>query len=327
MIPRQRIEVSKRAGAEGWDYVEVKSGDKRVRCSYQIKQQVTIKLGIPYGDTITIETTDPISDKGDIEQFAQEILYAAELRHETNRKHTIVRNSEAFRTKILPLWFEREARKARYSADIQDMRKRARRKLNAGEMELKEYNDLIRSLNICDPDDDDVDLTEYNRRLQHELSILKVRKDFHFSYRDIERLIGKDMWQTSLQIQEYRSAELNTKLLNVVTRNLNSFNKLYNLEPQNICLADMRTMYDSVTTAGFGDVVLAATFHKEGQVCAVMAIDNNQGRKALYHLIEHDKLAEILPKRALNAVTREEHIALQSVEYLDLGTYKTIIIE
>jgi hypothetical protein len=327
MILGNRIDVSKRAGANGWDYVEVKSGKKRVRCSYQIKQQITIKLDLPYGDTITIETNEPINDKSDIEQFAKEMLYAADLRHETNRKQTISNNAEAFRSNILPLWFEREARKARYNANIQDMRKTARRKLNAGEIPLKEYNDLIRSLNCYDPDDDDTDLTEYNRKLQQALTKLRVSKDFHFSYREIERLIGKNTWEDSLQTREYSSQELDIKLHNVLTRNLNSFNQLYNLEPQRLSLSDVRTNYDSVTVTGFNDVVLAATFHKEGNICAVMAIDNNQGRKALCHLVGRERLAEILPKRIFNAVTREEHIVLQDVEYLDLDTYKTIIIE
>ena len=79
MVLGNRINVTQRAGADGWDRVEVKSGDRSIACSYQIKQQITIKLGAPYNDTITIETSEPISDKSDIAQFAKDMLYTYEV--------------------------------------------------------------------------------------------------------------------------------------------------------------------------------------------------------------------------------------------------------
>ena len=328
MVLGNRIDVTQRAGADGWDMVEVKSGARSVECSYRIKQQITIKLGAPYNDTITIETTEPISDKSDIEQFARDMLYAAELRHETSRKQKIVDNKDLFCLRILPLWFEREAYKARSRAEEQDMRKKARRDLNAGEIDLKSYNDFIRALNSNVKDDDYVDdIIAYNRRLSNELGKVGVGSDFHFSYHDIEQLVGKRIWQESLHIKEHCGKDIDARLLNTVKYGLESFNRLYNLEPQRILLEQMRVNYDRITTANFGDIVLAAAFYKDGKLSAVMAIDDNHGRCALSHFVDRDALAKVLPKWVYNAVVRDDRVKLDSVERIDLGARKTIIME
>lgn len=328
MVLGNRIEVERRNGSNGWDSVEVKSGEMKINCDYQIKQQITIKLGFPYSDTITIETTEPISDKSDIEQFAKEMLYAAKLRRESNRKGLIAKNSEEFLSHILPLWFEREAYRARNMAENQNMRKEARRKLNAGVIDLKSYNDLIRTLNSAVEDDEYIDtLKGYNRRLSVALANIGARKEFHFSYNDIKRILGKDIWAKCLQSKVYRGKEISTKLLNTVRRDLECFNLLYNLEYQHQSLDEMREEYDTITTIGFGDIILAATLKKGDEIVAVMAIDNDQGRMALCHLLGKERLMELLPKRAYNAVTRENSVALQNVECTDLNHCKTVIIE
>lgn len=328
MVLGNRIEVERSNGTNGWDSVEVKSGEMKINCSYQIKQQITIKLGFPYSDTITIETSEPINDKSDIEQFAREMLYAAELRHESNRKAIIEKNRETFRTNILPLWFEREAYRAKNMASNQNMRKEARRKLNAGIIDLKSYNDLIRALNSNVEDDDHIDdIVAYNRRLKLELCRLGAGNKFHFSYHDIERILGKGIWENSLQIEKHLGGHIETKLLDTLRRDLESFNLLYGLGYQHLTLEQMRQEYNTITTAGFGDITLAATFKKGDEIVAVMAIDNDHGRRALCHLVGKERLAELLPKRAYNAVIREDRITLQDVECVDLSTYKTIIIE
>ena len=88
----------------------------------------------------------------------------------------------------------------------------------------------------------------------------------------------------------------------------------------------MRDNYDSITTAGFGNIILAAVLRKEGEICAVMAINDNQGRRALCHLVGEERLNEILPKRVSNAIIREGDISLESVERTDTCSRETIII-
>lgn len=327
MVFEDRINVIQRTGAEDWDEAEIKTTNRVVSCTYQIKQQITIKLGAPYNDTITIETNEPISDRGDIEQFAREILSAAELRHESNRKQTIVKHRKEFHSAILPLWFEREAYKARARAEEQDMRKVAKRDLKAGKTELKEYNDLIRALNSGIMDDDYIDdLKDYNCHLQQELCEMGASKNFHFSHLDIKQMLGRNIWEKSLQIREYCGKELDTRLLHIVARHLESFNRLYNIDHQHISLKYMHDNYDSITTAGFGNIILAAVLRKEGEICAVMAINDNQGRRALCHLVGEERLNEILPKRVSNAIIREGDISLESVERTDTCSRETIII-
>lgn len=208
------------------------------------------------------------------------------------------------------------------------MRKEARRELSAGKVDLKSYNDLIRALNSNVKDDDYIDdVIAYNRRLSHELSMVGVGSGFHFSYRDIENLIGKNIWQQLLQIKEYSIEALDARQLNSVQRGLENFNRLYNIEPQRIPLSYMRANYDRIVISGFGDMVLAAAFYKGGELCAVMAIDDNHGRCALCSLVGGDALASVLPKLAYNAVVREGRVRLEGVECGDPGARKSIIIE
>ena len=92
-------------------------------------------------------------------------------------------------------------------------------------------------------------------------------------------------------------------------------------------MAQMRAECDTISVAGFGGVLLAAALKKEGEVTAVMAIDDVQGRRALCQLVGREKLAEVLPKRAYNAVVREESFMLGDVCITDNSEVETIIIE
>ena len=58
-----------------------------------------------------------------------------------------------------------------------------------------------------------------------------------------------------------------------------------------------------------------------------MAIDDVQGRRALRHLVEAEKLAEVLPKRAYNAVMRDENLFLEDVVASDSIENEMIIVE
>ena len=66
---------------------------------------------------------------------------------------------------------------------------------------------------------------------------------------------------------------------------------------------------------------------KAGEVVAVMAIDDMQGRRALRHLVGAEKLAEVLPKRAYNAVMRDERLFLDDAVATKSSEKEMIIIE
>jgi hypothetical protein len=58
-----------------------------------------------------------------------------------------------------------------------------------------------------------------------------------------------------------------------------------------------------------------------------MAIDDVQGRRALCQLMGREKLAEVLPKRAYNAVVRDEPFVLADVEFRENNEVEKIIVE
>lgn len=318
--------TTKRIG-EGWRKLKVERGGTHLEGAFKTKQQITVELTFPFIETISIETTEPFADSDDLASFAEELALVVEHRRKVRRKQKLVENKELLRTKILPQWFEREAFIARNNAEKEDIRKQARRELNAGKVELKEYNDLVRALKGRSDDDDFIDgLADYNRRLIIALGALDVEKGFRLSQHDLRDILGRNAWEQSLQIHEL-DKDVKDSTLHIIARGVENFNRLYNLDPQAMCLGQMQRDYDSITIAGFGDIILAAALKKGGEVVAVMAIDDVQGRRALRHLLGAERLAEVLPKRAYNAVMRDERLLLWDAVASDSIEHEMIIIE
>lgn len=318
--------TTKRIG-EGWRKLKVERGGTHLEGAFKTKQQITVELTFPFIETISIDTTEPFADSDDLASFAEELALVVEHRRKVRRKQKLVENKELLRTKILPQWFEREAFIARNNAEKEDIRKQARRELNAGKVELKEYNDLVRALKGRSDDDDFIDgLADYNRRLIIALGALDVEKGFRLSQHDLRDILGRNAWEQSLQIHEL-DKDVKDSTLHIIARGVENFNRLYNLDPQTMCLGQMQRDYDSITIAGFGDIILAAALKKGGEVVAVMAIDDVQGRRALRHLLGAERLAEVLPKRAYNAVMRDERLFLGDAVASDSIEHEMIIIE
>ena len=327
MFGLHRKSISTKRIGEGWRKLKVERGGTHLEGAFKTKQQITVELTFPFIETITIETTEPFADSDDLAGFAEELALVVDHRRKVRRKQKLVDNKELIRTKILPLWFEREAFIARNYAEKEDIRKEARRELNAGKIELKEYNDLVRALKGRCDDDDFIDgLADYNRRLTIALGALDIEKGFRLSQQDLKDIFGRKAWDEALQIREL-DKDVKDSTLHIITRGFENFNRLYNLEPHTMCPGHLRRDYDTITVAGFGDVILAATLKKEGEICNVRAIDNVQGRRALRHLVGAEKLAEVLPKRAYNAVVRDENLFLDDAVAPDSVENEMIIIE
>ena len=327
MFGLHRKSISTKRIGEGWRKLKVERGGTHLEGAFKTKQQIIVELTFPFIETITIETTEPFADSDDLASFAEELALVVDHRRKVRRKQKLVENKELLRTKILPLWFEREAFIARNRAEKEDIRKHAKRELNAGKMELNEYNDLVRALRGRCDDDDFIDgLADYNRRLTFALGALDVEKGFRLSQHDLRDVLGRNAWEQVLQIRTLDKDATNS-VLHTVARGFENFNHLYNLEPKRINLSQMRNDYDTITVAGFGDIILAAALKKAGEVVAVMAIDDVQGRQALRHLVGVDKLAEVLPKRAYNAVMRDECLFLDDAVATDSVENEMIIIE
>ena len=327
MFGLHRKRISTRRLGDGWRKLKVERGGTLLEGAFKTKQQITIELTHPYLETITIETSEPFSDEHDLAHLTEELALMIDYRRKARRKQKIRDNEELFRTKILPLWFEREAFIARNNAEKEDIRKHAKRELSAGKMELKEYNDLVRALRGRCDDDDFIDgLADYNRQITIALGALNVEKGFRLTQHDLRDISGRNAWEQSLQVRDVECETL-TGAIATIQRGLRNFSDLYGLGYQLNTMAQLRAECDTIEVAGFGNIILAAAMKKESKVVAVMAIDDAQGRRALRHLVGIEKLAEILPKRAYNAVMREESFMLGDVCITDNSEVKTIIIE
>ena len=327
MFGLHRNSISTKRIGEGWRKLRVERGGTHLEGAFKTKQQIIVELTFPFIETITIETTEPFADSDDLASFAEELALVVDHRRKVRRKQKLVENKELLRTKILPLWFEREAFIARNRAEKEDIRKQARRDLNAGKMELNKYNDLVRALRGRCDDDDFIDgLADYNRHLTIALGALDVEKGFRLSQHDLRDISGRNGWEHSLQIRDVELDTLNSTLV-TIQRGFQNFNRLYGLEPQCFTPTQMRTECDTITVAGFGDIILATALKKAGEVIAVMAIDDVQGRRALRHLVGAEKLAEVLPKRAYNAVMRDERLFLEDAVATESIEHKEITIE
>ena len=327
MFGLHRKSISTKRIGDGWRKLRVERGGTHLEGAFKTKQQITVELTFPFIETITIETTEPFADSDDLASFAEELALVVDHRRKVRRKQKLVENKELLRTKILPLWFEREAFIARNRAEKEDIRKQARRDLNAGKMEPNEYNDLVRALQGRCDDDDFIDgLADYNRRLTFALGDLDVEEGFRLSQHDLRDISGRNAWEQALQI---RDVEFGTPTSTLVTiqRGFRNFNSLYGFAPEHLTMAHLRAECDTITVAGFGDIILAAALKKAGKVVAVMAIDDVQGRRALRHLVGAERLAEVLPKRAYNAVMRDERLFLEDAVATDSIEHEEITIE
>ena len=210
MFGLHRKSISTKRIGEGWRKLKVERGGTHLEGAFKTKQQIIVELTFPFIETITIETTEPFADSDDLASFAEELALVVDYRRKVRRKQKLADNKELLRTKILPLWFEREAFIARNRAEKEDIRKQARRELNAGKMELNEYNDLVRALRGRCDDDDFIDgLADYNHRLTIALGTLDIEKGFRLSQHDLRDISGRNAWEQALQIRDVELDTLN----------------------------------------------------------------------------------------------------------------------
>ena len=238
----------------------------------------------------------------------------------------IADNRAALQQTILPLWFKREAFVAANRASVEDSRKRARRDVRCGKCDKTTYNNYI-SILRTDSDEDFADwLRIYNREIYEALESLGVKHRFHLSLAAAERLFGRSIWEDMLQVRTISGDERKRNIVKL-THCLNNFNALYDTAVERLSCDAVLERYDTIVLAGFDSITLAAAFYNNGELCAVMALDTAQGRRALRHLVPSESLAALLPKRVYNAVTRDEFFAFDGVEYLPKGERDIVVVQ
>ena len=227
------------------------------------------------------------------EATALKKIYKQELQI-CRRQHYLERNKEKI-AKLLPIWFEYDARIGYADAVERMERRRVVRKARKGEISAKEINRSLENVRR---------ITELYRRSTIHEHTLKVNRELRncglqnleFNYGDACRLYGDDIWERLLERTEHTADVIDdgSKCL------FEDFAFLYNMDLPKFEIDDV------VETIGFGGEIIAVALRRNNYVVGVGAIDDVRGRRALRALVGDNCLVEILPKKVYNAITRQE---------------------
>ena len=219
--------------------------------------------------------------------YKQELQICRRQRHLERNKQKIAR--------LLPIWFEYDARIGFVDAVERMERRRVVRKARKGTISAKEINRSLENVRR---------LTElYRRSTTHEHTRIVNRElrncglqNLEFNYGDACRLYGNDIWERLLERAEHTADVINDGLKCL----FEDFAFLYNMRLPKFEIDDV------VETIGFGGEIMAVALRRNNYVVGVGAIDDVRGRRALRALAGDNRLVEILPKKVYNAITRQE---------------------
>lgn len=232
------------------------------------------------------------------EAIALKKIYKQEL--EIRRRQRYLERNKKKIAELLPIWFKYDARIGFVDAVERMERRRVVRKARKGTISAKEINRSLENVRR---------ITElYRRSTTHEHTCRVNRElrnyglqNLEFNYGDACRLYGDDIWERLLMRTEHTADVVDDDWRSL----FKDFAFLYNIELSKFEKGDI------VETIGFGDKYIAATLYRNGEVVAVGAIDDTRGRKALRVLVGDKRLAELLPKKVYNAITRQEQFYIR----------------
>ena len=238
--------------------------------------------------------------------------------NERSRERYLQRNKTKI-AELLPIWFANDAQIGFFDASERKARRDYVRQAQRGEISANDINKHLAPIRTM------MELNRETTMRQHEQEIdiaLRLRdlQALEFNYNDACQLFGEDIWEQSLE-RRVCKAEDNSKMVEGTVNRFRDFAFLYNMPLPKIEVGDI------IEGIGFGRVMLAAALRRNNEVVAVGAIDDVRGRKALRVLVGDERLAEILPKRVYQAVTRHEQFCLQgSLFYSKRKREEAIII-
>jgi hypothetical protein len=230
-----------------------------------------------------------------------------------------LQHNKAKIAEVLPIWFANDAQIGFFDASERTARRGFARQAQRGEISANDINKHLAPVRAM------MELDRKATMRQHEQEIdiaLRLRdlQALEFNYNDACRLFGEDIWEQLLERSTSR-AEEDSKMSEVAITRFRDFAFLYNMPSPEVEEGDI------LEGIGFGRVMLAAALRRNGEVVAVGAIDDVRGRKALRALVGNERLAEILPKRVYQAVTRHEQFYVQGLLcYNPRNEYQTITI-
>ena len=249
------------------------------------------------------------------EATALKKIYKQELQTR-RRQHYLERNKEKI-AKLLPIWFEYDARIGYADAVERMKRRQIVRKARKGEISAKEIN---RSLENARK------ITElYRRSTTHEHTCRVNRElrnyglqNLEFNYGDACRLYGNDIWERLLERAEHTADVIDDGLKCL----FEDFAFLYNVELPKFQKGDI------ADTIGFGGEIMAVALRRNNYVVSLGAIDDVRGRRALRALVGDNRLVDLLPKKVYNAITRQEQFYIRgSLNYRRLNRHQMITFQ
>ncbi len=220
-------------------------------------------------------------------------IYKQELQI-CRRQHYLERNKEKI-AKLLPIWFEYDARVGYADAVERMKRRQIVRKARKGEISVKEINRSLENARRITELYRRSTTHEHTRIVNRELSNYGL-KSLEFNYGDACRLYGNDIWEQLLERTEHTADVMDDGLKCL----FEDFAFLYNMDLPKFEIDDV------VETIGFGGEIIAVALRRNNYVVGVGAIDDVRGRRALRALVGDNRLVEILPKKVYNAITRQE---------------------
>lgn len=227
------------------------------------------------------------------EATALKKIYKQELQIRRRQRY-LERNKQKI-ARLLPIWFEYDARVGYVDAVERMERRRVVRKTRKGVISAKEINRSLENVRR---------ITELHRRSTTHEHTCRVNRELRncglqnleFNYGDACRLYGNDIWERLLERTEHTADVIDDGLKCL----FEDFAFLYNMDLPKFEIDDV------VETIGFGGEIIAVALRRNNYVVGVGAIDDVRGRRALRALVGDNRLVEILPKKVYNAITRQE---------------------
>ena len=249
------------------------------------------------------------------EATALKKIYKQELQIRRRQRH-LERNKQKI-ARLLPIWFEYDARIGFVDAVERMERRRVVRNARKGTISAKEINRSLENVHRLTELYRRSTTHEHTRRVNRELRNCGLQ-NLEFNYGDACRLYGNDIWERLLERAEHTADVIDDGLKCL----FEDFAFLYNM-----CLPKFE-IDDVVETIGFGGEIIAVALRRNNYVVGVGAIDDVRGRRALRALVGEEQLAEILPKKVYNAVTRREPFYIRgSLSYRRLNRDQMITIQ
>ena len=238
--------------------------------------------------------------------------------NERSRERYLQRNKAKI-AEVLPIWFANDAQIGFFDASERKARRDYVRQAQRGEISANDINKHLAPVRTMM----DLNRKATIRQQEQEIDVALRLRDLQaleFNYNDACQLFGEGIWEQSLERRVCQAEDI-SKMNEVAVSRFRDFAFLYNMPLPEFESGDI------VEGIGFGRVMLAVALRRNNEVVAVGAIDDVRGRKALRALVGNERLAEILPKRVYQAVTRHESFFVQgSLFYSKQKREESIII-